>query len=223
MLTIKATKRDLAINNEELRSEGKVPAVFYGPKEESTSITLDEVELLKVYEEAGESTIISLQEGDNEHDALIHEIQWDAVSEKPVHVDFYVVEKGKKVEVEVPLTFIGESPAVKTGGVLVKVMHELPIEAMPKDLPQEVEVDISPLVDFEAQIKVSDLNIPEGVEVKVSEEEVVALVQEPKEEEEPEETAPDLDSIEVEKKGKEDAEGEGSDDAGSDTSEEKSE
>ena len=211
MLTINAIKRDTSINNDLLRAEGKIPGVFYGPKEESTSITLDEVELIKIYKEAGESTIISLNDGENEHDALIQEIQWDAVSEKPVHVDIYVVEKGKKVEVEVPLEYIGESVAVETlGGTLVKVMHELPIEAMPKDLPSEITVDISTLVDFESQIKVSDLNIGDGVEVKVDMEEVVALVQAPRKEEEEPEDAPDLDSIEVEKKGK-DEEGESDD------------
>lgn len=218
MLTINAIKRDTSVNNDLLRAEGKIPAVFYGPKEEATSITFDEVELIKIYKEAGESTIISLNDGENEHDALIQEIQWDAVSEKPVHVDIYVVEKGKKVEVEVPLEFIGESSAVeKLGGTLVKVMHELPIEAMPKDLPSEMIVDISTLVDFESQIKISDLIIGEGVDVKIDMDKVIALVQAPREEEaEPEtESEPDLDSIEVEKKGK-DEEGE------SDNSSEKS-
>lgn len=210
MLTINATKRGAEVNNDELRANGKVPAVFYGRKEDSTPIILDEVEFLKVYEEAGESTIISLKDGETEHDALIHEIQWDAVSMKPLHVDIYVIEKGKKIEIDVPLEFVGESVAVKSmGGVLVKVMHELPIEAMPKDLPSEIEVDISSLVDFESQIKAGDLKIPEGVELKVEADEVVALVQEPKEEEEQSTEVPDLDSIEVEKKGKEAEEGDG--------------
>jgi large subunit ribosomal protein L25 len=212
MLTINATKRDTKVNLDEIRAEGKIPAVFYGRKEDSTPVILDEVEFLKIYEEAGESTIISLKDGEEEHDALIHDIQWDAVSMKPLHVDIYVIEKGKKIEIDVPLVFVGESEAVeKMGGVLVKVMHELPIEAMPKDLPSEIEVDISSLVDFEAQIKAEDLNIPEGVELKVEPEEVVALVQEPKEEEEEPEEEMDLDSIEVEGKGKADEEGEGGD------------
>jgi large subunit ribosomal protein L25 len=100
------------------------------------------------------------------------------------------------------LEFIGESAAVKGGGVLVKVMHEISIEAMPKDLPSEIKVDISSLVDYESQIKASDLILPAGVELKIEADEVIALVQEPKEEV-IEESAPiDLSSIEVEKKGK---------------------
>jgi len=207
MLTIKATKRDITSDNDTLRLDGQVPAVFYGRKEKSTPIAVSEVDLLKIYNEAGESSIISLNDGTEEHDALIQDIQWDAVTGKPLHVDIYVIEKGKKIEVDVPLVFVGESPAVIDGGVLVKVMHELPIEAMPKDLPSEIEVDISSLVDYEAQIKAEDLKLPEGVELKVDGEEVVALVQEPKEEEEePVDEQPDLDSIEVEKKGKEEDE-----------------
>lgn len=223
MLTINATKRDSSVDSNALRAEGKIPAVFYGPKEDATSVTLDEVELLKVYREAGESSIISIKEGSNEHEALIHEIQWDAVTQKPVHVDFYVIEKGKKVEVSVPLEFVGESEAVeKLGGVLVKVIHELDIEAMPKDLPQHLEADISVLVDFEAQIHAGDIKLPEGVELLVEPDEVVALVQEPREEEEePEEL--DLDSIEVEGKGKEDKDEEGDGDKGEAKKEDKKE
>ncbi len=210
MLTINATKRDNSVDNNKLRAEGKVPGVFYGPKEDATSVILDEVELLKVYKDAGESSVISVKEGSNEHEALIHDIQWDAVTQKPIHVDFYVIEKGKKVEVAIPLEFVGKSEAVeKLGGSLIKVMHEIDIEAMPKDLPQHLDVDISSLVDFETQIHAKDLKLPEGVELLAEPEEVIALVQEPREEEEePQEI--DLDSIEVEGKGKEDSEeGEG--------------
>jgi large subunit ribosomal protein L25 len=224
MLTINATKKDGNVDNAELREEGKIPAVFYGPKEDSTSVVIDEVELLKVYREAGESTVITVKEGSNDHEALIHEIQWDAVTQKPVHVDFYVIEKGKKIEVSIPLEFVGESKAeTEDGGVLVKVMHELDIEAMPKDLPQHLEVDITPLVDFEAQIKAGDIKLPEGVELKVEADEVVALVQEPREEEEEPETEMDLDSIEVEGEKKEEGEEGASEDSNEGGSDDKKE
>ena len=209
MLTINATKKENGVDNAKLRVEGKIPAVFYGPKEESTSVVIDEVELLKVYKEAGESAVISIKEGKEEHEALIHEIQWDAVTQKPVHVDFYVIEKGKKIEVAIPLEFIGESKAEMDGGVLVKVMHEIEIEAMPKDLPTHFDIDISVLVDLEVQIKAGDIKLPEGVTLMVDADEVIALVQAAREEE-PEPEVIDLDSIEVEGEKKEDGqEGEG--------------
>lgn len=202
MLTIKAEKREGKNTNVELRKQGIIPAVFYGPKESNTPIKINESDFMKIYENAGESTVINLNDGSTDHEALIHDVQFDAVTGRPIHADFYIIEKGKKVEVSVPLSFIGEAPAEEQlGGVLVKVMHELDIEAMPKDLPHEIEVDISSLVNFETQILVKDLKIPAGVEVKAEPDEVVALVQEHKEEV-IEETTPDLDSIEVEQKGK---------------------
>ncbi len=201
MLTINAIKKDKAANNAALRLEGKIPAVFYGPKEPSTSVVIDEVEFMKAFREAGESSIISIKEGANQHEALIHDIQWNAVTQKPVHVDFYVIEKGKKVEVAVPIEFVGESDAVlKLGGVLVKVLHEVEIKALPKDLPQHLVADISSLVDFDAQIKIKDIKIPEGVELESEPDEVIALVQAPREEKE--EEAINLEDIEVAGKGK---------------------
>ena len=207
MLTINTIKKEKGTDNLSLRKEEKIPAVFYGPKEETTSVIINEIEFLKVYREAGESSIITLKIGDESHEALIHDVQWDAVTQKPLHADFYVIEKGKKVEVAIPLEFIGESIAVqRLGGNLVKVMHEIEIEALPKDLPQHIEVDISSLVDFDAQIKASDLKLPEGVALLVEPEEVVALVQEQKEEVE-EETG-SIEDIEVqgEKKNEENSE-----------------
>jgi len=204
MLKCNVEIREGKLNNIELRKQGIVPGVFYGPKEKSTPIKIKEGELLKLYNQAGESSIVILNDGKEEHESLIHDIQFDAVTGKPIHVDFYIIEKGKKVEVSVPLKFIGEAPAEKTlGGVLVKVMYEFEIEAMPKDLPHEIEVDISSLVDFDTQIHVKDIKLPAGVVAKADPEEVVALVQAHKEEKLDEPATIDISSIEVEKKGKE--------------------
>jgi large subunit ribosomal protein L25 len=191
-----------------VRAAGNIPGVFYGPKVASTPISVNGPEFIKVWREAGESSVITLSGVGEEHDALIHDISKDPVTDVVTHVDFYVIEKGKKVQVAVPLEFVGESSAVKTlGGSLIKVIHELEIEAMPKDLPHAIEVDISSLVDFEAQIKVSDIKLPSGVTATVDAEEVVALVSAPKEETE-EVTAPiDMSAIEIsEKKGKKEEE-----------------
>jgi large subunit ribosomal protein L25 len=213
MIELKAEIREKAGNNEEMRNSGFIPAVFYGAKEESTAIKISEGEFLSVYREAGESTIINLNDGKNEHEALIHDVQFDAVSGRPIHADFYVIEKGKKLTVTVQINFVGTAPAEKNlGGVLVKVSHEVEIEALPKDLPSELEADVSTLENFDSQLKASDIKFPEGVELVGDPNETIALVQEPKEEEIEEVEEPDLDSIEVEEKGKkEDADGEDGD------------
>jgi large subunit ribosomal protein L25 len=191
-----------------LREEGFIPAVFYGPKQEAISCYVKEIDFIKLYKEAGESSIVVLDDGSEKHESLIHDVQVDPINLKPTHIDFYVIEKGKKVEVDIPLVFVGVSPAEKTlGGALVKVMHEIKISAMPKDLPHEIEVDISSLVDFDSQIHAKDLVLPTGVELVEESDEVVALVQEAKEIVEEPIATPDLSSIEVEKKGKTDEEG----------------
>jgi large subunit ribosomal protein L25 len=194
-----------------LRAENKIPAVFYGRKEKSTPITISEKEFQKVWEDAGESTVISLHGVGRDIDALIHDVQFHPVTDKPIHADFYVIEKDRKITVEVPLEFIGEAPAEKAGLVLVKVLHEIEIESLPANLPQHIEVDLGVLVDAESQILIKDLKLPEGVSAIAESEEVVVSVTEAREEElETPSEAPDMASIEVEKKGKsEDASDEG--------------
>ena len=161
------------------------------------------MEFKKAFKTAGESAILILKGLDEDKEVLVHEVDFEPVKGEPRHVDFYAIERGKKLTVTVPLEFVGESQAVKgLGGVLVKVMHELEIEVLPRDLPQHIDVDISAIVDFDTSIHVSDLKLPEGVEVTADAEEVVALANEAVEEvfEEPE--AVDMDAIEVEEKGK---------------------
>ncbi len=191
-----------------VRSTGSIPGVFYGPKVASTPISVNGGEFMKVWKQAGESSVVTLTGVDEDHDALIHDISKDPVSDVVTHVDFYVIEKGKKVEVAVPLEFTGESVAVKTlGGSLIKVIHELEIEALPKDLPHSIEVDISSLVDFEAQIKVADIKLPVGVIARIDADEVVALVSAPKEEVEEESGPIDMASIGIsEERGKKEEE-----------------
>ena len=207
MITLKVEKRDIKEPLGEMRKAGKIPAVFYGKKEAATSIKLPFAIFEKTLKEAGESTILHLEGDGIDVDVLIHEVDLDPVTDKPRHADFYAIEKGKKLEIKIPLEFIGVAPAVKDlGGVLVKVMHEVEIEALPKDLPHKLEVDISSLATFDNVITAANIKLPEGVTLRIKPEEVVASVYEPKEE--VVEVAPvDLSTIEVAKKGKEAKEG----------------
>jgi large subunit ribosomal protein L25 len=209
-ITLNASKRDMTGKKagRMLAKDGKIPAVVYGPKQEATSITLSLPEFKKILRDAGESSVLNLSGLDKDMQVLIHDVDYDPVTSLPRHADLYAIEKGAKVEVAVPLSFIGESPAVKAGANLVKVMHELDIEADPANLPHEIEVDISKLSLEGDQIHVSDLKIPHGVTVKVEGEEVVALIQAIEVEAEEPAAAVDMDSIEVEGKGKEEG-GEG--------------
>jgi large subunit ribosomal protein L25 len=210
MLTLNIETRDLKAKLADIRETGKIPAVFYGKKEASTPIALSEVDFMKAWKQAGESSIIVLKGVGDEHEALIHDIDLDPVTGKVRHADFYVIEKGKKLKLHIPVEFDGVAPAVKElGGTLVKVLHEIEIEALPKDLPHSFVVDISSLVNFESQIKAGDIKLPAGVTLITNPDEVVILAAEAKEEVEEVSAPVDLSTIEVsEKRGKEVKEGE---------------
>ena len=185
-----------------LRAAGKLPAVLYGPKEVSVALSLLLREFEKVFREAGESTVITLAGLDEDKDVLVQDIAYDPVTSAPVHVDFYAIEKGKKVTVNVPLEFIGEAPVEKIGGVLTRVLYELEIEAMPKDLPHQIEIDVSSITGFDSQITVADISAPAGVVILNAPEEVVVVAEEAKEEAEAPVEQVDMSAIEVEEKGK---------------------
>lgn len=208
MLKLTVQERDSRTSPRSFLQKGLLPAVFYGPKEKSQAIALDKIAFVKAWREAGESTVIVLETPKGEIEALVREVAYEPVRNEPIHVDFYVPEKGKKVTVHIPLEFVGVAPAVKDlGGTLVKVLHEVEVEALPKDLPHGISIDVTALVNLDAQILAGSIKLPAGVTLVTEPEEVVAAVSVAKEE--TEEAAPmDLSAIEVEKKGKKEEEAE---------------
>ncbi len=207
MFVIKADKRDENTKLGILRNSGKIPAVFYGAGEKTTSVTISVVEFKKIWRNAGESSAIKISTKNGDVNALIHEVQVDPVTDEPIHVDFLVIDMKKKIKVKVPLAFEGVSNAVKSGiGNLVKVLHEVEIEALPADLPHNLAVDISKLETLDNNIIVSDIKLPTGVVVITNGSDVVASVVAQVEEKEEVAVAPDLSAIEVEKKGKKEEE-----------------
>lgn len=205
MLTLPVEKRDKdAATLSAVRLAGFIPGVVYGAHHESTPISIDAKAFGKILKEAGEATIVSLSGLGAALPTLIHDVTYDPLKSLPIHVDFYAVTKGEKVEVAIPLSYIGESAAVEAGANLVKVLHEVEVKADPMSLPHAIEVDLSMLKEINDQIHAKDLVLPHGVELMLEPEEVIALVQEVVEEKE--EAAPaDISSVEVEKKGKEEA------------------
>lgn len=219
MLTLKVEKRASADKTDArgasaavLRRAGSVPGVVYGAHHAATPIAIEARAFEKVLREAGEATIVSLEGlggSTSTLPTLIHEVDFDPITNQPRHVDFYAVTKGEKVKVAIPLVFVGESPAVEAGANLVKVLHEIEVEADPMNLPHNIAVNLSVLAAINDRIYVKDLVLPAGITLISEPGEVVALVQEIVEEKE-EVVAPaaDIASIEVEKKGKEETEAE---------------
>ena len=201
MFTLSIIKRDTKVSTKQLQADGIVPGVLYGPKVDSLPISIDAAELLRVWKETGESSIIVAKEGDDSHDVLVHDMQFDPVNGDIRHFDLYAIERGKKITVHVPLTFIGEAPGEKAGGVVIKTLQEIEIESMPRDLPQHIDIDISSL-EIGGKIDASDIPAIEGVEILANDDETIISIVEAKEEEIPEE-APSIDDIEVEGEKKE--------------------
>ena len=204
MITLSTEKREaFGKKVAKLREAGKLPVVIYGMMKGSLPLTISTKDFLKAWKEGGESTVITLETPDGEKDTLIHDVSVHPVTGAPLHADFYVIDATKPVTVKVPLSFEGVSPAVKNlGGVLVKVIHEIEIEVLPKELPHSLIADLGALTELDSKITVKDIALPKSAIVKTNTDEVVVLVTVPKEEEEAPVVA-DLSQIEVEKKGKE--------------------
>ena len=209
--TIAAQSRDSHVG--ELRRAGNIPAVLYGHGIEAQSVTVEMREFLKLLPKAGYTTIINLKLDDKQdHPVFIRAVQFHPVKSTVMHVDFYQVRMDEKVTAKVPLKFIGEAPAVKDlAGTLVRSMDELEVEALPIDLPHELEVDISSIKDFDTVLHISNIKLPKGVVALQEEDEVIALVQPPRSEAEmdslSEEVKEDVEAVEGVKK-EEPAEGE---------------
>lgn len=172
-----------------LRADGQTPAVVYGHGDEAEVVSVNSRELDKAYANAGGNKIIGLKIDDaRQKNALIHEVQADVRTGNLVHADFYLVRMDEKIKTEVPLHFTGESTAVyQQEGTLLRALETVEIEALPADLPENFEVDIAVLDDFEKSITVADLKVPSGVEVLTAAEELVVRVEPPRSEEELEE------------------------------------
>ncbi len=181
-----------------LRNVGILPAVVYGAGIESTPIELDLRETSKVLAHVGASTLISLKLENANHQVLLRDVQRDYIRGDILHIDFLKVSMDVVIRTEVPLELIGVSPAVKElGGLLVSGLSEIEVEALPGNLPDRIEVDISSIESMDDVITVADLEIGEGIQVLTSEDEVLASVVY-QEEEEIEEEVEELVEVEME-------------------------
>ena len=204
MITLNAQKRSKTEKMVTIRKNELVPAVVYGAGVENTPISVPAKDFKKIYKEAGETTTISLNLDGKEIPVLIHALQRDPVRGFALHVDFLAVDLKKTISAHVPVEFTGVSAAVKSGGVLVKVLHEIEVSALPNEMPHSLIADITKLVTLEDNVFVSDIKLPSGVKMITPGIEVVAAVTGAHEETE---SAPiDLANIAVEKKGKKEEE-----------------
>lgn len=196
----------------EIRNNKMVPGVLYGAAKENVHLTLMYGELDRAYRQGGSNTIVELKIGDGPvENVLIYQMTYHPITDRIQHVDLLRVRMDEKITTKVPLEFIGLAKAVKDlGGSFIANFDELEVTCLPGDLPHNIQVDISSLNTFEDVIRISDIALPKGIEIDKEAEEVVAVVVPPRSEEElaalNEDVKEDLETVEVEKKGKEETE-----------------
>ncbi len=171
LLKSKNTKRE----NRRLRREGKIPAVIYG-KTDSQGIVIDEREFNTKFPVISESIIINLKSDSSEHNVLIKAYQENIITGRVQHIDFYEIERGKILKAHAPVHLQGASIGVREGGVLDTLIHELEVECLPKDLPEEILIDISAL-EVGDSIHVRDIEQLEGVRIITSRDQVICIVE----------------------------------------------
>lgn len=160
-----------------LRADGALPAHVFGSGLEGENVLVSAKEFLKTFHQAGETTLIDLKIGaEKVRPVLVREVQYDPVTGEPIHIDFYQVDLTKKVKVPVPITLIGESPeTVKLGeAIVLQTLGEVEVEALPSDLVEKIEVDITSLMQIDDAITIGHLNYDRSkLTLSAPEEEIV--------------------------------------------------
>lgn len=162
-----------------LRKDGILPANIYGHHEDSQSIQIEVRDFERVLRLHAATGLINLrQSGDGAiQTALIRHVQHDPRSGKPIHVDFFRVSMSERLNVKVALRFVGEALGVKNeGGVLLHLLDTIEIEGMASDLPEFIEVDISPLTDIDSILHAGDVTLPDGFTLLTDANEGVAKI-----------------------------------------------
>ncbi|PZE19202.1 50S ribosomal protein L25 [Paenibacillus xerothermodurans] len=193
--TMKAEERKNGTNASRrgLRESGKIPAVIYGSKIESLPIAIEERELLSVLR-TNPHAIIELDVPQmGKQPVMINEVQRDTINKNVIHVDFHQIDMDEPVSAAVRLEYVGDPAGVKAGGVLQIQHHEVEVRCLPKNMPAAIEVDISHL-EVGMNILVSELKVPDGVEVRTDENDVLATVLAPTKAAEDAEAAPEAEA-----------------------------
>lgn len=159
-----------------LRKEGILPANVYGKDVKSESVQVPLKEFQQVFKEAGETGLVDLKLDSKVTPVLIHGVQTDYLG-KPLHADFYVVNLTEKVKTNVPLELVGEPKAVTDKiGLLMHILSEVEVEALPTELPEKIDVDVTHLANIDEQVVVSDVKLPSGVTILSEPNQVVAKI-----------------------------------------------
>ncbi|MFA9407243.1 MAG: 50S ribosomal protein L25/general stress protein Ctc [Candidatus Dadabacteria bacterium] len=173
----------------EIRKEGNIPAVLYGKGTETLSLVINPTELKEALStDAGENTLLEIRVKDEEAEiqklSLLREVQYDYLTDKPIHLDFQALDMNEKITVAVPVQIEGSAKGVKEGGILEEILREISVECLPTNIPNSFSVDVTEL-EIGHSIHVGTLEIEEGVTILHENEDTIVTVLAPKVEAEP--------------------------------------
>ena len=175
-VVLEAELRDVSKNLNALRSAGKVPAVFYGKKEEPIAISVDAKAFMSIVEKEGANVIVELKLKDSSKPAIIKELQRHVLTQAPNHIDFQSISLTEKIEIAVPIHVEGVADGVKNaGGTLEHVLREIKVRCLPTDMPSKISVDVAALKVGD-DITVEQLPKIDGVEYEHDPKSVVVTV-----------------------------------------------
>jgi len=186
--TLAAVHRDVTGKKvSHIRQAGRLPAVVYGHGEDSTNVSVDTHEFEQLRRQVGSNALVDLSiDGDKARPVLVYGVQVHPVHRRPLHIDLFLVRMTEELIVDVPLVAVGEAPAVTlNGGTLLHPIETVKVRALPDHLPQSIEYPVDSLVDFDINLRVSDLVLPDDVTLLTDADEVIAKVQAPRVEEAP--------------------------------------
>ena len=161
-----------------LRRAGKIPGVVYGHSG-TAPVTIDALEFRRKFKRISENTIINLHVDKKALDVLVKDYQEDIISGEITHIDFYEIEQGKLLRTHIPIRTVGTPLGVREGGLLETLMHDIEVECLPKDIPDQIEINVEEMV-VGSSVHVSDIEPPENVKFLVPDESVILAVAVPK-------------------------------------------
>jgi large subunit ribosomal protein L25 len=180
-MQLKASPRQpLGKRSRRLIREGKLPAIVYGHDTEPTAVTLDRLEFQKVFLKSGRTHLVDLVldgDGGRTEKVLVREIQTHPRRQGPIHVDLYQVNLQERIEVEIPIHITGESAPVKAGDAdVLQPVHSVRVECLPTEIPEAFEVDITPLDEIGAELRLSAIKVGPGVTILDDPEELIVKI-----------------------------------------------
>lgn len=168
----------------QLRKQGNIPSVVYGKNEESKTIVVKNVDLIRIIKEVGRNGIISLDVNGNSQDVILADYQYDPIKRDILHADFLYINSSTEIHAQVHVALTGTSKGVEDGGILQQSLHELNITAKPREIPETIEVDISN-IQVNQTIKIGEIrNYYSNITINQEDEEVIVSVLAPRQEEE---------------------------------------